>query len=99
MFQDGRLTDIEAHRKQSTPTGAADVGLWRNTLATRRVSNQRSADAFDPNDSVHQGEWERPDGQLLVREEMRMAQCAAISRAVRIEVLTGQLDLVGGSRK
>jgi hypothetical protein len=27
ILQNRRLTDIEAHRKQSTPTGAADAGI------------------------------------------------------------------------
>jgi len=51
-----------------------------------RVSSQRSAGAAAPDDSAHQGEWERYSGPRPGRAEMRMAHCAAISRAVRIEV-------------
>ncbi len=35
MLQNGRLSDIEVRRKQSTPTAAADVEIYRNTLAMR----------------------------------------------------------------
>jgi hypothetical protein len=85
MLQDAHRTDIGAQRKQSTPTGAAGPEIGRNALVTLRVSNLRSAGAYDPNDSAHQGEWEHHSGWRLVRAEMRMAQCGAISRAVRIE--------------
>ena len=85
MLQDAHLTDIGAQRKQSTPTDAADAEIGQNALATPRVSNQQSAGASDRNDSAHQGEWERHSGRRPVRAEMRMAHCAAIARAVRIE--------------
>ena len=85
MLQDAHLTDIGAQRKQSTPTDAADAEIGQNALATLRVSNQQSAGASDRNDSAHQGEWERHSGPRPGRAEMRMAQCAAIARAVRIE--------------
>ncbi len=85
MLQDGRLADIEAQRKQSTPTAAADFEICRNALATPRISNQRSVDASDPDDSAHRGEWVRRGYRLPVREEMRMAHCVAISLAARIE--------------
>ena len=85
MLQNGRLSDIEVRRKQSTPTGVPDAEIYRNALATRRVSMQRSAGASDPDDSSYQGEWERHGGRRSVREEWHMAHCAAISRAVRIE--------------
>jgi hypothetical protein len=85
MLQDAHRTDIGAQRKQLTPTGAADSEIGRNALVMLRVSNQRSAGAYDPNDNAHQGEWERHSGRRLVRAEMHMAQCGAISRAVRIE--------------
>ena len=85
MLQDAHLTDIGAQRKQSTPTDAADAEIGRNALATPRVSNQQSAGAYDRNDSAHEGEWERHSGPRPVRAEMRMAQCAAIARAVRSE--------------
>ena len=85
MLQNAHLTDIGAQRKQSTPTDAADAEIGQNALATLRVSNQQSAGASDRNDSAHQGEWERHSGPRPWRAEMRMAQCAAIARAVRIE--------------
>jgi len=85
MLQDAHLTDIRAQREQSTPTDAADAETGQNALATPRVSNQQSAGASDRNDSAHQGEWVHHSGPRPGRAEMRMAQCAAIARAVRIE--------------
>jgi hypothetical protein len=67
------------------PTGVADAEIGRNALATLRVSNQRSAGASGPDDSAHQGEWERHSGRRPAHEEMRMTHCAAILRAVRFE--------------
>jgi len=72
MLHDVHLADIGAQRKQSTPTGAADAEICRNALATPQVSNQRSADATDPNDSAPQGECERHSGRRPVRAGMRM---------------------------
>ena len=50
-----------------------------------RASIQRSAGASSLDDSAHRGEWGRHSGRRPVRAEMRMAHCAAISSAVRIE--------------
>ena len=66
-------------------TKAIDAENCRNALATPRVSTQRLAGVSAPNDSAHQGEWERHSGWRRVRAEMRRAHCAAIVRAVRIE--------------
>ncbi len=85
MLQDGRLTDIEAHRKQSTPTDATNAGIWRNTLATRRVSDQRSAGASDHHHNAHQGEWEHPGCRPPVRVEMQIVWYAATVPVARIE--------------
>ena len=62
----------------------ADAEISQNAQATPRVSTQRSAGASDPDDSAHQGEWERHSGPRSGRAEMHMAQCVAIARAVRI---------------
>jgi len=85
VLQDAHLTDIRAHRKQSTPTGAEAAEICRNAFATPRVSKRRSAGAAGPNDSAHQGGCERHSGRLLVHAEMRMARGAAIARAVHTE--------------
>ncbi len=85
-LQDDHFTDIGAQRKQSTPTGAADAEIYRSAWATPPVSMQRSAGTSDPNDSAHQGEYERHSGRRPARAEMRMVHCAPISRAARIEV-------------
>ena len=85
MLQDAHLTDIGAQRKQSTPADAADAEIGQNALATPRVSNQQSAGAADHYDSVLEGEWGRHSGRRPVHAAMRMAHCAAISRAVLIE--------------
>ena len=76
---------IGAQKNQSTPTGAAVAEICRNALATPRVSTQRLADVSAPNDSAHQGEWERHSVWRPVRAEMRRVHCAAIVLAVRIE--------------
>jgi len=73
MLHDAHLTDIRAQRKKST---------CPNARPTRRVSKQRSADASEPNDSAHQGEWECHTGLQPARAAMRMAHYAAISPAV-----------------
>jgi hypothetical protein len=83
MLQDAHLTDIGAQGKQSTPSGVADAEMCQNAWATPRVSKQRSAGVYDPYDSAHQGEWVPHSGRRSVRAEKRMANCAAISRAVR----------------
>ena len=62
----------------------ADAEISQNARATPRVSTQRSAGASDPDDSAHQSEWERHSGWRPVLAAMRMAPCAASSRAVRI---------------
>ena len=85
MLQNGRLSDIEVRRKQSTPTAAADVEIYRNTLAMPLASNQRSADASGPYNSAHQGELEHRSGRQLAYVAMHMALSAAISYVARIE--------------
>ena len=85
MLQEAHLMGIGAQKNQSTPTGAAVAEICRNALATPRVSTQRLADVSAPNDSAHQGEWERHSGWRPVRAERRRVRCAAIVLAVRIE--------------
>ena len=85
ILQDRRLTDIEAHQKQSTPTGAADAGIWRNTLATRRVSDQRSAGASDHHHNAHQVERENPGCWQPVHVDMHTVHYAATVPVARIE--------------
>jgi len=85
MLQEAHLMGIGAQKNQSTPTGAAVAEICRNALATPRVSTQRSAGASGPNDSAHQGEWERHSGWRPVRAERRRVRCAAIVIAVHTE--------------
>ena len=85
ILQDRRLTDIEAHRKQSTPTGVPDAQICRNALAMRRVSVQRSAGASDHHHNLHPGEWEHHSCRPQVRVEKHIVRYAAIWRVVRIE--------------
>ena len=58
--------------------------ISQNARATPRVSTQRSAGVSDPDDSAHRGEWVCHSGRRAVLAAMRMASCAASSRAVRI---------------
>jgi len=85
ILQDAHLTDIGAQRKQTTPTDAADAEIGQNALTMPRVSNQQSAGAADHYDSVLEGEWGCHSGRRPVHAAMRMAHCAAIVHAVRIE--------------
>ena len=78
----------EGHRGTMNAVDAlntADAEISQNARATPRVSTQRSAGASDPDDSAHQGEWERHSGWRPVLAAMRMVPYAASSHAVRIE--------------
>ena len=82
MLPDGRLTDIAIQGNQSTPAGAAYAEIWRNTVATRRFSNQRSASVSDPYDSAHQDEWEHHICQPPARAEMRIHRLAQLQQCI-----------------
>jgi len=60
----------------------ADAEVSQNARATPRVSSQRSAGASGPGDSAHQGDWKCPSRRRPVLAAMRMARCAASSRAI-----------------
>jgi hypothetical protein len=62
----------------------ADAEVCQKARAMPRVSTQRSAGVFDPDDSAHRGECERRSGRRPVRAVMRTVPCAAISSAVRL---------------
>ena len=84
ILQDRRLTDIEAHRKQSTPTGVPDAEICRNALAMRRVSVQRSAGVSDHHHNLHPGEWEHHSCRPPARAERHIVRYSATVPLARI---------------